>query len=164
MVSSLSLAKAFNKKHKDVLRTLQRIQDDSGYSQEFIERNFALNGYTDSIGRSLPMYNLTEEGFAAIAMSFTGRKADEFREKFLAEFVRMREELQSFRTKEACRRIQYDHALAQLPHNVAKEPTTALREVIHTLYILQEPLDRLVDRRELSIAISAVAGMLDRRI
>lgn len=57
-VSSRVVADAFEKQHKDVLRTIKNIiGPESGYSQEFTERNFAPSRYKDSSGRD---YRVTE--------------------------------------------------------------------------------------------------------
>lgn len=55
---------------------------------------FVESTYKDSTGRTLPMYIVTEEGFALLAMGFTGRKALEFKIRFLNEFKRLQKENQ----------------------------------------------------------------------
>jgi phage regulator Rha-like protein len=37
---------------------------------------------------------MTEQGFTLLVMGYTGQRAMEFKEKYIAEFHRMREELQ----------------------------------------------------------------------
>lgn len=80
--TSLAIAERFGKLHKDVLRALDNLE----CSNEFIERNFALNAYKDSIGRLLPMYNITKDGFVFLAMGFTGKEAAAWKERFIAAF------------------------------------------------------------------------------
>ena len=48
-VDSRVVAETFEKQHKDVLRAIRQIAgEDSGYSDEFTERNFAPSKYVDS--------------------------------------------------------------------------------------------------------------------
>ncbi|EKK7110066.1 Rha family transcriptional regulator, partial [Escherichia coli] len=75
VTSSLSVADFFSKRHDDVLKKI-RILD---CSPEFCARNFAEtsilvrqpNGGT----RKLPCYQITRDGFAFLAMGFTGKRA-----------------------------------------------------------------------------------------
>ncbi len=92
-VDSRYVAQAFEKQHKDVLRTIRLIvSDNSGYSNDFTGRNFALSSYIDTTGRKLPCYNLTRDGFVALVMAFSGKKADHFRELYIKRF----DEMESF--------------------------------------------------------------------
>ena len=72
-VDSRKIAEVFDKNHFDVLRSIKRIiGEDSGYSTDFTERNFAVSKYVDETGRKLPCYLLTRDGFVALAIGFTG--------------------------------------------------------------------------------------------
>lgn len=88
-VTSLQVAEAFGKEHLNVLRDIRNLL----VSKEFIELNFEFNTYTDTIGRSLPMYRLTRDGFMILAMGYTGAKAMALKEAYIAEFNRMEAEL-----------------------------------------------------------------------
>ena len=93
-VDSRMIAETFGKQHKDVLRAIKAITgEESGFSPDFTERNFALSRYTDSTGRSLPCYQITRDGFVALAMGFTGRRADEFKEAYINRFNEMEEHI-----------------------------------------------------------------------
>ena len=84
MVSSRDLALSFQRKHKDVLRDIERIS--SMCPKFFIERNFAPNEYIDSIGRSLPCYLLTRDAFSLLAMGFTGKAAIMWKLQYIEAF------------------------------------------------------------------------------
>jgi Rha family phage regulatory protein len=84
MVSSREVAAKFGKNHKDVLRVIESIT--SAEKSEFIGRNFALNSYTDSIGRTLPEWRLTKDGFSLVAMGFTGHEALAWKIRFIEAF------------------------------------------------------------------------------
>ena len=83
--TSLKVADIFNKQHKDVLRKLESLD----CSPDFIERNFALNEYKDSIGRTLPMYEMTKDGFIFLVMGFTGAAAARIKEAYINTFNQM---------------------------------------------------------------------------
>ena len=89
MTDSLKIAEVFGKRHADVIRSIKSL----GCSEEFIERNFALNEYTDTIGRKLPKYYITHDGFTFLVMGYNGKEADEYKENYIREFNRMRDEL-----------------------------------------------------------------------
>ena len=83
--TSLAIAQAFEKNHFDVLKAIKNLE----CSQSFTDSNFAVSEYTDSTGRKLPMYRLTRDGFAFLAMGFTGKKAAAWKERFLEAFNAM---------------------------------------------------------------------------
>jgi Rha family phage regulatory protein len=92
---SVELAKAFDKGHDKVMLKIAKQLED--YSTEFVDRNFWRTTYeapTNSFGvREYNMYRLSRDGFMAVAMTFTGKKAAAFREMVLAEFNRMEAKL-----------------------------------------------------------------------
>ena len=69
--TSLIVAEIFGKRHADVLRDIRaRTEYENSEVQKFNQRNFALVEYLDAKGESRPMYRLTHDGFAEIAMSY----------------------------------------------------------------------------------------------
>lgn len=93
VTSSLAVADFFSKRHDDVLKKI-RILD---CSPEFCARNFAEtsilvhqpNGGT----RKLPCYQITRDGFAFLAMGFTGKRAARFKEAYINAFNQMEKSL-----------------------------------------------------------------------
>lgn len=79
---SLKVAERFKKRPANVLRKIENLE----CSKEFFELNFELNEYTDSIGRKLPMYKMTKDGFTFLAMGFTGKEAAQFKEEYIKAF------------------------------------------------------------------------------
>lgn len=84
---SLKVAEIFGKPHKDVLQKVKTLD----CSQEFTERNFSLSDYMDKSGRSLPMYEMTKDGFIFLAMGYTGTKAAQIKEAYIKAFNQMAE-------------------------------------------------------------------------
>lgn len=90
-VSSLNIADHFQKRHADVLEAIRRVSSEC--PPEFIERNFSLNKYSDDIGRELPMYQLTRDGFTLLAMGVAGKKALAWKIRYIEAFNAMEREL-----------------------------------------------------------------------
>jgi len=95
--TSLLIADKFGKRHADVLRAVEKLE----CSDDFTQRNFALSEYADSTGRTLPMYRISRDGFAFLAMGFTGRAAAEWKERFIAAFGKMERELRRIAVQQA---------------------------------------------------------------
>ncbi|EKO3447551.1 Rha family transcriptional regulator [Vibrio fluvialis] len=89
--NSLKVAEAFNKRHDDVLRKLRGLE----CSQQLIDRNFTGNQYQDRIGRKLPFYEMTKDGFMFLVMGFTGKKAAQIKEAYIDAFNQMANKLRS---------------------------------------------------------------------
>lgn len=88
--TSLIVAEAFEKEHKDVLKAISNLE----CSEEFSRRNFAHTPYVHpQNGQTYPAYRLTRDGFAFLAMGFTGKRAALWKEKFLEAFNAMERRL-----------------------------------------------------------------------
>jgi Rha family phage regulatory protein len=88
VTTSLKVADVFGKQHKNVMRDIKTL-DCSG---PFRGLNFELTHEAAKIGiatRTIPVYEITRDGFTFLAMGFTGKKAAQFKEKYIAEFNRM---------------------------------------------------------------------------
>lgn len=91
ITTSQDVADYFRKLHKDILKKIKFLD----YSPEFNKRNFAPVDYIDGKGEKRPMYEMTKNGFIFLVMGFTGKKAAQFKEAYIAEFNRMETELNS---------------------------------------------------------------------
>ncbi|MDY3570249.1 Rha family transcriptional regulator [Enterobacter hormaechei] len=85
VTTSLAVAAYFSKRHDDVLKRIKNLE----CSPDFTARNFAVSEYSDPTGRTLPCYEITRDGFAFLAMGFTGKKAATFKESYINAFNRM---------------------------------------------------------------------------
>ena len=83
--NSLKVSEIFNKQHKDILRKFESLE----CSSDFTERNFTLSEYLDSTGRTLPMYEMTKDGFIFLVMGFTGAAAAKIKESYINTFNQM---------------------------------------------------------------------------
>ena len=91
VTTSLILADAFEKEHKNVIRAIETKIGELKIEQS--SKMFSKGEYTNSQNKRQPMYYLNRDGFTFIAMGFTGRKADEFKLKYIDAFNRMEEQI-----------------------------------------------------------------------
>lgn len=87
--TSIKVADAFGKLHKNVIRKLKTLE----CSDFFNRLNFKPVDYVDSKGEKRPMYEMTKDGFMFLVMGFTGKKAAAIKEAYINEFNRMADTL-----------------------------------------------------------------------
>ena len=90
ITTSLIVAETFGKEHKRVMQDIRELE----CSEQFREHHFVPSSYTSSQNRGLPMYLITQDGFSFLVMGYTGKEAARFKEKYIAEFNRMRDQLE----------------------------------------------------------------------
>lgn len=97
VTDSLTIAEVFNKEHKNVMRDIENQIEkltEAG-EQEWGLLNFELTQYQHPQNKQMyPKYDLTEDAFAIVAMSYVTPEAMKMKVRFLEEFKRMREQLQ----------------------------------------------------------------------
>ena len=85
LTTSKIIADVFGKAHRDVVRALENIE----CSPEFRAANFAQSSYTSPQNKTLKCFNITRDGFSFLCMGFTGKKAVEWKEKYISTFNEM---------------------------------------------------------------------------
>lgn len=90
ITTSLAVSQHFGKKHQHVLEAIRNLD----CSQDFNASNFRPITYTDGRGRQKPAYEITRDGFSFLCMGFTGAVAAAWKEKYIAAFNAMEQELQ----------------------------------------------------------------------
>ncbi len=89
--TSLQVAEHFKKRHGDVLRAIKNLDVPDDYRQ----RNFASAKYLDEQGKPRDIYHITRDGFALLAMGFTGKEAMRWKLAYIAAFNAMEAHLKS---------------------------------------------------------------------
>lgn len=87
--TSHDVAEFFGKRHDDVLKRIRTLE----CSADFNARNFAEIEYFDARNRPQRMYRMSRDGFTFLAMGFTGARAAQFKEGFIAAFNAMEDQL-----------------------------------------------------------------------
>lgn len=85
VTTSLIVAEKFNKRHDHVLRAVQNLE----CSEKFRLLNFGESSYRNEQNKKQPMYTITRDGFMFLAMGFTGKKAAQWKERFIEAFKYM---------------------------------------------------------------------------
>lgn len=96
--TSLDVAKHFHRSHKNVLQSIERLLSDC--PDDFGRLNFQPISRLDNINREQPAFNLTRDGFALLAMGFTGKEALQWKVKYIQAFNLMEAELTRRNLKE----------------------------------------------------------------
>lgn len=85
VTSSLNVAENFNKRHDNVLRDLENLKEDVlNFEEMFYEGT-----EPDSYDRPRKTYYMNRDGFALLAMGFTGKRALQFKLKYIQAFNAM---------------------------------------------------------------------------
>ena len=95
ITASNQISDAFGKRHCDVIRRVESLD----IPEDFKLRNFASSEYSvvNELGKTVKYksYNITRDGFVLLAMGFTGKKAMEFKIKYIEAFNKMEKALTS---------------------------------------------------------------------
>lgn len=88
VTTTKAVAAYFVKQHQHVTQKVESLD----CSEQFLTSNFSLVNYEHN-GNTYKMYEMTKNGFVFLVMGFTGKKAAQFKETYIAEFDRMESEL-----------------------------------------------------------------------
>lgn len=90
--NSRDVAEFFGKRHAHVLRDIRdTLRPDLG-SVDFCQM-FKQVPYTDPTGRTLMSVDMNKDGFTLLVFGYTGKKAMQFKLRYVEEFNRMEAEL-----------------------------------------------------------------------
>ena len=100
-VSSLQVATDFGKQHKDVIKSIENLLRETSAknfanltAENSAVKNFFIESiYADSYGRHQKCYDVTRDGFSLLVMGFTGKKALEWKLKYIEAFNLMEQKL-----------------------------------------------------------------------
>lgn len=85
VVSSLQIANDFGKRHD---RVMQTIDEQYGHLHGFVDM-FRKATVPDSYGRKQKIYYMNRDGFSLLVMGFTGKKALDWKMKYISAFNAM---------------------------------------------------------------------------
>lgn len=89
VVSSRQIAEHFEKRHADVLAGIENITTENSV----VTPMFCETTYTAGTGKAYKEYLMNRDGFSLLVMGFTGKKALEWKIKYIQAFNAMEEEL-----------------------------------------------------------------------
>lgn len=88
ITDSLKVAAGFGKAHGAVLRAIDNLECDA----DFNKNNFASIDYVDARNRKKRSVVMTEAGFTFLVTGFTGKRAAQFKQGYIAQFEKLRAE------------------------------------------------------------------------
>lgn len=90
LTTSKIVSDNFDKKHKNVLQNIENLVAENSA----VKSMFTLGSY-DNRGKQYKMYYMNRDGFSLLAMGFTGKKAIDFKLKFIEAFNKMEEHIKN---------------------------------------------------------------------
>lgn len=115
VTTSLLVAEVFEKRHDAVLRAIENLIDDDTTKMWFQKSTYKADGNR----KSYPMYYMNRDGFSLLGMGFTGKKALEWKIKYIEAFNQM-ESYINFRKAD----IQIQKNSMQFLHDNLQMPST----------------------------------------
>ena len=88
VVSSLDVAAHFHKRHDNLMKVIVEAES-TALNFKASDKPFIRASYKDASGKENPMYYLTRDGFSFVVMGFTGKKAAEWKWKYIEAFNAM---------------------------------------------------------------------------
>lgn len=85
-VNSYDVSSKFGKEHRNLMRNIRSLIKSQ---PEFGALNFERSNYTTSQNKTHECFNMTRDGFCMIAMSLTGREAEQWKIKYINAFNSM---------------------------------------------------------------------------
>ena len=85
VTTSLVVAESFDKKHKNVIQSIENLTAENPAIKNMFEKSV----YTNERNREYPMYYINRDGFTLLAMGFTGKEALTFKLNYIEAFNEM---------------------------------------------------------------------------
>lgn len=95
--TSLQIAEKFERKHKNVIKSIENLLEMD--SAQKLAQWFSKSKYKDSSGKENPIYYMNRDGFTVLVMGFNGKKALEWKIKYINAFNAMEEMLKERNTQ-----------------------------------------------------------------
>lgn len=93
VTTSFLIAETFGKQHRNVLRDIESLECSESFQVLNFEQLFKIRELPNGGHKQERYYNITRDGFTFLAMGYTGKKAAEFKEKYIAAFNAMEQQL-----------------------------------------------------------------------
>lgn len=122
VTTSLKVADAFGKLHKDVLKKVESLD----CSPEFTSANFCAHVeiiQAGAVKRESKVYQITKDGFMFLVMGFTGKKAATIKEAYITAFNAMADKLNTLQygTLSPAQQRQIQQKVGTLAHSYPSE-------------------------------------------
>jgi len=151
--TSLDIAKAFNKRHDNIIQKIERLV---GYEYFVSQLKIQLAKYTDKQGKERKLYQLDRDIFLMVTLTLRGEKAENFRLDFIKAFDLLEEEY--FKTQKTLitdsdRDLALEHTIPFDPKNTISKVNGLKRDKLVRSYY------RSKNGKELKLLDKAIAGL-----
>lgn len=93
LTNSKLVAEVFGKNHKDVMKAIRNLTEGSAQNCAVLEM-FSESTYLNEQNKEQPMFIMNQDGFTLLAMGFNGKKAMEFKLKYIEAFNAMKRQIE----------------------------------------------------------------------
>lgn len=155
VTTSLQVAQAFEKKHKNVIQAIENLLKEDGLK---IQPMFSEATTTDSYGRPRKIYQMNRDGFSLLAMGFTGNEALKFKLAYIEAFNRMEECLVELNRPSTLTTQQWQQLAKRV---AAKYKVSSINKKVQPLSVLQILED---EERELGVDLTEFKNLLSQNV
>lgn len=126
--TSLQVAEHFQKRHTNVIRAIRNLE----VSDEFGRLNFEPSTYLNEQGKKQPMYHVTRDGFAMLAMGFTGKEAARWKEAYISTFNAMETKLRALYVSPLLSQNEFRNGIKlQTKLKLMEQSRTTMQALVH---------------------------------
>lgn len=98
LTNSLLVAETFGKEHRNVLRDIKNLIEGGVLKNEQTPMFEETTYISEQNKQSYPLYVMNQDGFTLLAMGFNGKKAMEFKLKYIEAFNAMKRQIEQSKT------------------------------------------------------------------
>ena len=126
--TSLQVAEHFQKRHTNVIRAIRNLE----VPDEFNRLNFEPVAYVDEKGERRPMYHITRDGFALLAMGFTGKEAMRWKLAYITTFNAMEAKLRALYVSPLLSQNEFRNGIKlQTKLKLMEQSRTTMQALVH---------------------------------
>lgn len=93
LTNSKLVAEVFEKEHKNVMQSIRKLMDGTAQNSA-VRQMFSESTYLNEQNKEQPMFIMNQDGFTLLAMGFNGKKAMEFKLKYIEAFNDMKRQIE----------------------------------------------------------------------
>ncbi len=146
--NSKEIADKFGKVHRDVKRAIANIECSEGFRL----RNFAHSFYLSPQNKKIKCFDITRDGFAFLAMGFTGSDAAIWKEAYIVAFNKMESHI--VKSDSLMDKINEALGIMEKDKATASICSLGLLEWKRLKKIHKEEVDRLVSQAQLVLSLN----------
>lgn len=93
LTNSKLVAEVFEKEHKNVMQSIRKLMEGTAQNSAVLQM-FSESTYLNEQNKEQPMFIMNQDGFTLLAMGFNGKKAMEFKLKYIEAFNAMKRQIE----------------------------------------------------------------------